>query len=330
MSNIGIHHDYDDQFFRMITISVAKTLSRNIRLINKFEPEDETKTGMYRFFLPFYTSLTGSERFVLDAFVDDVVDKRVNVNTDQHQRGSIIFTGFNSRSDESANPNQYLSKKEEINGTIRKVISKVKSVPVTVNFDIEIQLATMNEIDKVSQKLMNIFYNYQFFNFDYYGLKVDAFFNLPDDKSIEIQREIAMDTDKKKFIKFSIEVQSYYPIFMIDSDDLYVCDNDDDINWDNLEIPRPSLNYNKSIRNYNEAYGQTTNSGGTTLDENLHVEGMTEIRRVYWTNMYKELQDFTKEKDSDWEPEQWNKEDFDGVDPGKSSKQNDNDLDDDE
>ena len=328
MSEIGHVFDFDDQFFRMITVSLAKTLSKRVRWINRFTPNNSNESGFIRVFLPFQTSLTGDETFVLDAFVDDIVDKRVSTNTDQYQRGRITFTGFNSRSDEFANPNQYLSKKETINSTLRKIISKVKAVPVTVNYDIEIQLATSNEIDKVSQKLMNVFYNYQFLNFDYYGLKLDAFFNLPDDKSIEIPRDIDMDSDRKLKLTFSLEVQTYYPIFMIDSDDLIVCDNDDEIDWEYLDIPKPTLEYKQSLKNLNQIYGQTALSGGSHEDENNEVvEGKTEIRKVYWYNMYREMEKYVnRNSDPNYKPSQWNKEDFDGVDPGQSIK-NDNDLD---
>jgi len=328
MSDIGHIYDFDDQFFRMVVVGLANTLSKQIRWINKFEPENEDETGYIRVFLPFYTSMTGEERFVFDAFVDDVVDKRVTLNTDQLQRGMIEFKGFTTNTDQLANPNQYLAKKETINSTIRNIISKVKAVPVTLNFDIQIQMATSNEIDKVSKKLLTILYNYFFFNIDYYGIKIDSFFELPDDKTIEIQRELNMENDRKKKITFSLDVHTYFPIFDIETDDLMVCDNDDAIDWDELNIPRPTLNFNESIRNLNETYGQIALSGGSiTDDNNITEEGKTEIRKVYWYNMYREFDNYKKKnQDPSYNPSQWNKEDFDGVDPGKSSRNN-NDLD---
>jgi len=329
MSDIGHINDFDDQFFRMITVSIANTLSGRVRWINKFTPEKDGDTGYRRVFLPFYTSLTGDERFVFDAFVDDIADKRVTLNTDQFQRGSITFTSFNTRSDEFANPNQYLTKRDMVNGVMKNIISKVKAAPISINYDIEIQLATSNEVDKVSQKLLNAFYNYQFFNFDYYGIKIDAFFNLPDDKTIEIQREVTMESDRKKMITFSLEVQTYYPIFMIDHEDLIVCDNDDDLDWDRLGISQPTNDYSESFKNLNEMYGQIAYVGGKDDDENNEVsEGKTEIRKVYWSNMYRRMEKYEKGNvDPSYRPSQWAKEDFDGVDPGESSRNNDNDLD---
>jgi len=314
MAEIGHVYDFDDQFFRMVTVGLSKTMSKHVRWINRFDQEGN-ETGLKRVFLPFYTSLTGEENFLLDLFVDDVVDKRVTLNTDQYQRGTITFNGISSKSDEMANPNMYLSKKEIINDNIRKVISKVKAVPITINYDIEIQLATSLEVDKVSQKLLNIFYNYQFYNYDYYGVKIDAFFGLPDDKSIEIQREINMESERKKKITFSLEVQTYYPIFMIDTDDLIVCDNDDMFDWDYIGLTQPTLNYEDSLKKYNESHGQTSYAGS---DDDF-IEGKTGIRQVYWYNMYREMDQYNKvNKDKKYNPSQWNKEDFDGVEPGES------------
>ena len=325
MAEIGHVFDYDDQFFRMVTTGLAKTMSKHVRWINRFEGENPGEIEMRRVFLPFYTSLTGEENFVLDLFVDDIVDERVTMNTDQYQRGTITLNGISTKSDELANPNEYLSKKETINDTIRKVISKVKAVPVTINYDIEIQLATANEVDKVTQKLINIFYNYQFYNYDYYGIKIDAFFGLPDDKGIEIQRELSMDNDRKKKITFSLEVQTYYPIFDIDTDDLMVCVNDNAYDWETIGISKPSLNFTDSLKNLNSDYGQIAYSG----NDDSFEEGKTGIRKVYWYNMYREMEQYkTRNQDPNYNPSQWNKEDFPGVDAGQSNKNNDeNDLD---
>jgi len=320
---IGQVRDMDDQFFRMVTIALARTMNKSIRWINYFEPLDGTETGRRRVLVPFYTSLTGDERFALDAFVDDIVDQRVTMNTDQFQRGQITFNGFGSKSDQFANPNQYLGKKANINGSLRKIISKVKAVPVTINYDIEIQLATQNEVDKCSQKIMNLLYNYMFFNIDYFGLKIDAVLSLPDDKTIEINREITIDSDKKKFIKFPLEIQTYYPIFKIESDDLIVCDNDDDIDWDYIDVPRPTNNFLDSIKQYNESFGQIGFVGSTG---STNTEGLGEIKRVYWNNFFHELgkeNEVKKDRQTNNNPDNWNKEDFDGVEPGDSVVDND-------
>ena len=48
------------------------------------------------------------------------------------------------------------------------------------------------------KKIINTLFNYMFFNIDYYGIKIDAVFNLPDDKEVTIERDITMESDTKK------------------------------------------------------------------------------------------------------------------------------------
>lgn len=328
-------YDYDNQFFRCVIVSLTKTISKQIRWINRFEPTDEYPNGKVRVILPFYTSLTGEERFVFDLFVDDIADKRVTMNTDQLQRGYVVLTSFGSKSDEFANPNQYLSQKGKINDQLRRVISKVKAVPMNLNFDVEIQLATDNEVDKCSQRILDLLYNYMFFNFDYYGIKIDAILTLPDDKTVEIPREIQdLTGDRKRKIKFSLSVKTYYPIFKVLTDDLEVCDNDDKIDWESLGVPKPTSDFISSLKNYNAANGQMSYKGGTSSAVTYDIdasgntisgvsytsavnvpEGMTEINRVYWEAYFQNYQNLIYKKPYDYLN---NTENFNSIptDPG--------------
>lgn len=239
-------YNYDNQYFRMIAVSLAKTLSRSINWINYFENKK------IRVLVPFYLSLAGDERFLLDAFADDIVDKRVEMNTDQIPRGVITLNSFVTNSDEFANPNIYLSKKTKLNGEYRKIVSKTKAIPVTFNFDVSIVLDSELDTYKVSEKILKVFFNYKFFNIEYYGMKIDAVLSLPDDKTIEIVRETNLTTERKKKVNFPLTVKSYYPDFYIDTDEYEICDNDSEINWENLGMIPPSER--EDIPNYKRVY----------------------------------------------------------------------------
>jgi hypothetical protein len=231
---IGEQRNFDDSFFRMVGASLTKSLSRCITWINYFEEEK------IRVVVPFYMSTAGSERFALDAFVDDVVGKRIELDVNQIPRGTVSFNGFNTDVNEFANPNQYISKKTVINGEMKAFLQKTKGIPIKINYDIDIVLMTEIDTYKASEKILNMLFNYLYFNFDYFGLKIDASFNLPDDKSIEINREQNLDADTKKHIKFPLTINTYYPSFLEDSDDYIVCDNDDEIDWGRMCKTRPS------------------------------------------------------------------------------------------
>ena len=232
--HIDEDYNYDDNFVRMATIGLTKVLGTKIRWINRW-----SEGKKIRVLIPFYTSFAGQERFMLDAFVDDTASTRVELNTDQKQRGVITFKGGSQKDDEIANPNQYISKETKINDELKSIVSRTKAVPITLSYDIQIRLDNENEAGVCYTKILDMLYNYRFFSINYFGLKIDAFFRLPADSGIEIPREINLAADTTITIKFSLEVQTYYPVFTLLSDDYEICDNDATIDWQFLDIPKP-------------------------------------------------------------------------------------------
>ena len=231
---INESYNYDDNFIRMSTLALCKTLGTKIRWINRWS--DGKKI---RVLIPFSTSFAGQERFVLDAFVDDVTSTRVELNTDQKQRGIVTFKGGSQRDDEFANPNQYLAKETKLNGDFKTIVSKVKAVPISLNYDIKIVLDNEFEIETCYTKILDTLFNYRFFNISYFGLKIDSYMKLPNDTGIDIPREINIGSKDDPTITFSLEIVTYYPIFTVLSDDYEICDNDDNIDWEFLGIDRP-------------------------------------------------------------------------------------------
>lgn len=227
-------YHYDDNYFRMVTITLARVFNSRIRWINRFEDKK------IRVLLPFYTSIAGQERFVLDAFVDDMADKRVELDTTQKQRGIITFNGVSSIDDEFANPHQYISKTGKINNELKTVWSRIRAVPINSSYEVKIRLDNEGEVFTCISKIMDTLHNYHFSSFDYFGQKLDLFFKLPPDKGIEIVREQNLSSEITPTISMSLDVNTYYPIFQINTDDYEVCDNDDKINWNFLGVDRPT------------------------------------------------------------------------------------------
>lgn len=233
--HIGDEYNYDDNFVRMSTIALCKVLATKVRWINRWS--DGKKI---RVLIPFYTSMAGQERFMLDAFVDDTVSTRAELNTDQKQRGVVTFKGGSQRDDEFANPNQYLAKSTKINDEFKSIVSRTKAVPISLNYDIMIKLDNEWEVNTCYTKMLDVLYNYRFFNISYFGLKIDAFFKLPSESGIDIPREINLGSEDTITMKFSVEINTYYPIFNVNSEDFEVCDNDAQIDWDYLGVERPN------------------------------------------------------------------------------------------
>ena len=232
--NIDQEYNYDDNFVRMTKIALAKVLGTKIRWINRWS--DGKKI---RVVIPFYTSFSGQERFMLDAFVDDIASTRVELNTDQKQRGVITFKGGSQRDDEFANPNQYLAKESKINDEFKSIVSRTKAVPVNLSFEVQIRLDNEWEADVCYTKLLDVLYNYRFFYISYFGMKIDAFFKLPSDTGIEIPREVSLSSDNTITMKFTLDVNTYYPIFEVNTEDFEICENDDQIDWKFLGVEKP-------------------------------------------------------------------------------------------
>jgi hypothetical protein len=214
IGNIGHQFNYDNVYFRMVTVALAKTINKSIRWINYFGDEKRCIT------VPITNRMFGQERFLLDSFVDDITDTRVELNTDMVPRGVLSLTSFSPVSDEFANPNIYIPKETKIHDELKRIVTKVKAVPMKFSFDVEIHLDNVRDVYMCSEKINYLLFNYYFFSMDYFGMNIPLVLELPDDKTVEIPTEGDLTSDKKKTIKFSLSVRGNYPIWKVDTDNV--------------------------------------------------------------------------------------------------------------
>jgi hypothetical protein len=209
---IGERFNFEDVFFRDLTVCVLDTFEGQVNWINRFSSGDVYVQ------VPFYYSLTGDERFLLDSFQDDIVSENrfVELNTDQIPRGHITMTGFNIKSDEFANPNVWLRMVVENELEIRRVLAKVRAVPITVSYDLTILLSSELDTFKCSQAIMDTMWIYKFMYFEHNFMNIDAVILMPDTNQIELSREKNLTSDNNITLKVSFEVHTYYPAFRKD------------------------------------------------------------------------------------------------------------------
>lgn len=211
---IGEKFNFDDSFLRDLTVCVLDTLEGKIKWVNRFTSGDVNVS------VPFYYSLSGDERFLLDSFQDDIVSNNrfVDLNTDIIPRGHITLTNFNIRSDEFRNPNIWLKNVIEDKIEIKKVLNKVRAIPITVNYDLSILLKTEIDVFKCSQAIMNTLWIYRFMYFEFNYMNIDAVILMPDTNQIEIVREKNLKSENSIKLTATIEVQTYYPSFIIEDE----------------------------------------------------------------------------------------------------------------
>lgn len=206
---IGERFNFEDVFFRDLTLCVLDTLEGEIKWVNKFSSKDVEVN------VPFYYSMTGDERFLLDSFNDDIVSNNrfVDLNTDVIPRGHLTLTSFDIRSDEFANPNIWLKTVTETDSEIKKILTKVRAIPISAKYDLVILLKSEIDVFKCSQAIMDTLWLYRFMYFEHNYMNIDAVMILPDSNSVEISREKSLSSDNSVKITVSFEVQTYYPAY---------------------------------------------------------------------------------------------------------------------
>lgn len=235
---IGERFNFEDVFFRDLTICVLDTLEGEVKWTNRFTGGD------VKVDVPFYYSMTGEDRFLLDSFSDDVVSNNrfVELNTDKIPRGHLTLTSFDIRADEFANPNIWLRMVIEKEDEIRKMLTKVRAVPVSVKYDLAILLSSEIDVFKCSQAIMDTLWSYRFMYFEHNFMNIDAVMLIPDTNQVTITREKNLTSDETIKLQVAFEVQTYYPAYRKDTDDVI---------------------YPKMTRWYSQLYDATSNRSNT-------------------------------------------------------------------
>jgi hypothetical protein len=207
---IGEKFNYDETFLRDLTICLLDTLEGRVKWVNRFT------SGDVQVNVPFYYSLTGDDRFLLDAFTDDIVSQNrfVELNTDQIPRGHLTLTSWVIRSDEFRNPNIWLRNVVEDNVEAKRVLNKLRAIPITATYDLQILLKSEVDVFKCSQAIMNTLWLYKYMYFEYNYMNIDAIMMQPDNNGIEIVREKNLKSDNTIKLTASLEVQTFYPAFI--------------------------------------------------------------------------------------------------------------------
>ena len=273
---IGDRFNFEDVFFRDLTVCVLDTLEGQVKWVNRFTSGDKFVE------VPFYYSMTGDERFLLDTFTDDIVSgdstgngRYLELNTDIIPRGHLTMKSFAIRSDEFANPNVWLKTVVENEVEIKKVLGRIRAVPVTVSYDLVITLSSEIDSFKCSQAIMDTLWIYKFMYFEHNFMNIDAVILMPDSNSIEMAREKNLTSDNSIKMTVSFEVQTYYPAFRRDRADFpgYTKENGgmSDMNGYTIE------------GGYSEFFNNAAGGGGTTAGQS-NAGFFTTPKRTRWFN----------------------------------------------
>lgn len=213
--------NYTNTYLRNLLLGTQSYI--NDKVVLEYVFDDHVKIHK----IPAFISLTGDVKFLMDAFVDDIPDKRVELNTDVKQKIVITPGAWRVKATEFANPNVGIPNLEESDSELRKMFTELKSVPIVWNMEFEIYGSSSNEIFAIWEKTMEVFWLYKYFNIDHKRLMIRSYLQIPDDAESKIPREIAFKDDTSLSIKFSVDVHSFFPIFNKEQSVLY----NKKVNW---------------------------------------------------------------------------------------------------
>lgn len=206
---IGEKMNYDNIFIRTVTAAVLDILEGEVYW------EYEFSNGTVGVDVPFYYSMTGDERFLLDAFVDDVVsnERKTELNTDQIPRGHLTWTGWNVNTDAINNPNVWIKVALEDKDEIKNVLSRVSAYPVTMRYEAAILLNNENDVFNCAEAVLNTLGIHKYFQFQYRMMNITGVINFPEDLQYEKERTINLGSKNEIKYTLNFEVLTTYPAF---------------------------------------------------------------------------------------------------------------------
>ena len=206
---IGEKFNYNDVFFRDLTVAVLDILEGEIYWTYNFSSGDKEVV------VPFYYSKTGDEKFLLDAFTDDIASdyRKVELNTDSVPMGILRYTGYDAQLTELKNPNVWLNIEIEDDEEFKKVKARIRPIPVSVHYELTIILNSENDAFKCSAALMDTIGVFRYLQFQHNSMCIYGAIQLPESNQFESPSEINSTTANLIKITANFDVLTVYPAF---------------------------------------------------------------------------------------------------------------------
>jgi hypothetical protein len=205
-------HKYntDDVHSRAVIVGLVNLLNSKVQYKNVL-----SDTVIDTVTVPFFYSMTGDERFLQDFFLewnDCVHPKIADGNYDVIPRGIVNLTS--TAINTSAMTHRFVrgSYVREVNGQLQSFNAFLNSIPLSMNFDVEIETDTNLDAFKIQQSIIETFYKTQVYSVGYKGFRVPCQVGFPEDYGLDKPIEFTYQSDAKIKIKFTLAVETYFPV----------------------------------------------------------------------------------------------------------------------
>lgn len=212
---MGVLHryDYDDVFFRSVSIGLINLLTNKLHIWHR---QDDTKYIDVP--VPFFYDHAGDERFIQDMFfgnsLDDCVDlKQAEASYDKIPRGHIKLTSASINA--SMLTNRFVRgefRKENDKGQLITYNAPINHIPLDLSFEVKMVLDGELGALKIWQRLIEVFYKIHIFSFLWGGFVIKAQVGFPESHDLSKSPATTYGEDKQLEIPFNLEVQTFLPV----------------------------------------------------------------------------------------------------------------------
>ena len=213
MSSYNNKYNYHNSNIRSIIVAVAGEFSNKIKY-NLYKADNEAEVIN----VPFYNSFTGSEDFIKDEFLNDELTNSTQKLDGMYNvipRGILTFTGLDIDTASFVNRYTRTTIPKKVDATTYKMYSyETLILPINLTFDCTILCSSTIEMLNILEfGLLHNFYKSTPFYVDYGGYRVRGYINIPESVENSKQYEYSY-SDRKTFdLTFSLDVNTYLPIF---------------------------------------------------------------------------------------------------------------------
>ena len=209
MSAYNEEFNKDNVVLRYIIVALLAELKGKIYYYNQVDEETKKKID-----IPFYYSVTGNERFLLDNFLyDTTAEGKAVGDYEVVPRGIVQMSSMSIQSSNLTNKFVRAELLKELDGELKTFSLMTAFLPITLGFDVTVVCSNNLEMLKATESIISRLYKSQSFQVDLGMFKVQAAMLVPEDYSQDRLFEYALNDKKEWKVTFSLEVQSFMPVF---------------------------------------------------------------------------------------------------------------------
>ena len=209
MSAYNQEYNKDNTILRYIIVALLAELKDKVYYYNQIDEDTLKKIPV-----PFFYSITGDGRFLMDNFLFDAEAKGKAIGDyETVPRGIIQLTGISIDSGSQTNKFARGEFVQEWEGILKTFSLETNFLPLNMSFDCTVVCSSNLEMLKVTESLMSKIYKNSLFQVDLGMMRVQASFAVPEDYTQNRLFEFQLNDKKEWSVTFPIEVSSFMTVF---------------------------------------------------------------------------------------------------------------------